>query len=92
MSVAFSFYLVYEVTGSHLNDDRHRCPATLPPLLIGPLLGVYVDRLPKKWIMMGADALRARLALIIPCSWRACPDAPAGVRRSLPDGAGSHGL
>ena len=59
-------YLVYEVTGSTLMMTVIGVLQTLPPLLLGPLLGVYVDRLPKKWIMMGADALRAGLALIIP--------------------------
>ena len=59
-------YLVYEVTGSTLMMTVIGVLQTLPPLLLGPLLGVYVDRLPKKWMMMGADALRAALALIIP--------------------------
>jgi MFS family permease len=59
-------YLVYEVTGSTLMMTAIGILQTLPPLLLGPLLGVYVDRLPKKWMMMGADALRAALALIIP--------------------------
>jgi DHA3 family macrolide efflux protein-like MFS transporter len=44
---------------------------TLPPLLLSPLLGVYVDRFSKKWIMMGADAFRAGLALIIPLLYAA---------------------
>lgn len=59
-------YLVYEVTGSTLMMTVIGVLQTLPPLLIGPLLGVYVDRLPKKQMMMAADALRATLALIIP--------------------------
>jgi MFS family permease len=59
-------YLVYEVTGSTLMMTVIGVLQTLPPLLFGPLLGVYVDRLPKKWMMMGVDALRAVLALIIP--------------------------
>ena len=59
-------YLVYEVTGSTLMMTVIGVLQTLPPLLLGPLLGVYVDRLPKKWMMMGADGLRAALALIIP--------------------------
>ena len=59
-------YLVYEVTGSTLMMTVIGVLQTLPSLLLGPLLGVYVGRLPKKWIMMGADTLRAGLALIIP--------------------------
>ena len=45
-------YLVYEVTGSTLMMTVIGVLQTLPPLLLGPLLGVYVDRLPKKWMMM----------------------------------------
>ena len=59
-------YLVYEVTGSTLKMTVIGVLQTLPPLLFGPLLGAYVDRLPKKRMMMGVDALRAGLALIIP--------------------------
>ena len=59
-------YLVYEVTGSTLMMTVIGVLQTVPPLLLGPLLGVYVDRWPKKWMMMGADAIRASLALVIP--------------------------
>lgn len=59
-------YLVYEVTQSTLMMTVIGILQTLPPLLLGPLLGVYVDRFPKKRIMMGADAVRAGLALVIP--------------------------
>ena len=64
-------YLVYDLTSSTLLMTVIGILQTLPPLILGPLLGVYVDRLPKKWMMMGVDALRAGLALIIPLLYAA---------------------
>ncbi len=59
-------YLVYNLTNSTLMTTVIGVLQTLPSLMLGPVLGVYIDRFPKKWIMMGADTLRAGLALIIP--------------------------
>lgn len=59
-------YLVYNLTSSTLMMTVIGILETLPPLIFGPLLGVYIDRFPKKWVMMGVDTLRAGLALIIP--------------------------
>ena len=59
-------YLVYNLTNSTLMMTVIGVLQTLPPLILGPLLGVYIDRLPKKWVMIGVDTLRAGLALIIP--------------------------
>ncbi len=39
---------------------------TIPPLLFGPLIGVYLDRLPKKAVMVWVDLVRAWLTLLIP--------------------------
>jgi MFS family permease len=64
-------YLVYNLTSSTLMMTVIGILQTLPPLILGPLLGVYVDRLPKKWMMMAVDALRAGLALIIPLLYAA---------------------
>jgi MFS family permease len=64
-------YLVYNLTNSTLMTTVIGVLQTLPPLILGPILGVYIDRFPKKWIMMGADALRAGLALIIPLLYAA---------------------
>lgn len=41
---------------------------TVPPILFGPLIGVYLDWLPKKPIMILTDVLRAVLIGLIPCS------------------------
>lgn len=64
-------YLVFNLTNSTLMMTVIGVLQTLPPLLLSPVLGVYVDRFPKKWIMMSADALRAGLALIIPLLYAA---------------------
>src|SRR5215217_6011800 len=64
-------YLVYNLTNSTLMTTVIGVLQTLPPLILGPVLGVYIDRFPKKWIMMGVDALRAALALIIPLLYAA---------------------
>ena len=64
-------YLVYTLTNSTLMTTVIGVLQTLPPLILGPLLGVYIDRFPKKWIMMSVDALRAGLALIIPLLYAA---------------------
>jgi MFS transporter, DHA3 family, macrolide efflux protein len=64
-------YLVFNLTNSTLMTTMIGVLQTLPPLILGPILGVYIDRFPKKWIMMGTDTLRAGLALIIPLLYAA---------------------
>ena len=59
-------YLVYNLTGSTLKMTIIGVLQTLPPLFLGPVLGVYVDRFPKKRIMISVDVLRSGLALVIP--------------------------
>ena len=64
-------YLVYNLTNSTLMTTVIGVLQTLPPLILGPVLGVYIDRFPKKWIMMGVDTVRTGLALIIPLLYAA---------------------
>jgi MFS transporter, DHA3 family, macrolide efflux protein len=64
-------YLVYHLTQSTLKMTIIGVLETLPPLIVGPLLGVYVDRFPKQRIMMAVDGSRAGLALIIPLLYAA---------------------
>ena len=64
-------YLVFNLTNSTLMTTVIGVLQTLPPLILGPILGVYIDRFPKKWLMMGADTCRAGLALIIPLLYAA---------------------
>jgi MFS family permease len=59
-------WFVYQLTGSALKMTTVGVLQTLPPLLLGPLLGVYVDRLPKKPLMIWVDLLRTCLIPLIP--------------------------
>lgn len=61
-------WFVYSVTGSPLKTTVIGLLQTVPPILFGPLIGVYLDRLPKKPIMIVTDVLRAVLIGLIPCS------------------------
>lgn len=59
-------WFVYELTGSALKMTVIGLLQTLPPLILGPAIGVYLDRLPKKPVMIWVDLLRALLVLLIP--------------------------
>jgi MFS family permease len=61
-------WFVYSITGSPLKTTVIGLLQTVPPILFGPLIGVYLDRLPKKPIMIATDVLRAVLIGLIPCS------------------------
>jgi MFS family permease len=59
-------WFVYELTGSAMKMTMVGLLQTIPPLLFGPLIGVYLDRLPKKAVMVWVDILRAFLTFLIP--------------------------
>jgi MFS family permease len=59
-------WFVYDLTGSALKMTLVGLLQTIPPLLLGPLIGVYLDRLPKKPVMIWIDLLRTVLVLLIP--------------------------
>ncbi len=59
-------WFVYELTGSALKMTVIGLLQTLPALLLSPLIGVYVDRVPKKWLMIWIDLVRTVLVLLIP--------------------------
>jgi DHA3 family macrolide efflux protein-like MFS transporter len=59
-------WFVYDLTGSALKMTLIGLLQTLPPLVLGPLIGVYLDRLPKKPVMIWIDVLRTLLVLLIP--------------------------
>lgn len=61
-------WFVFAVTGSPLKTTVIGLLQTVPPILFGPVFGVVVDRVPKKWIMIGSDVLRAVLIGLIPCA------------------------
>jgi MFS family permease len=60
-------WFVYSITGSPLKTTIIGILQTVPPILFGPLIGVWIDRLPKKALLIGADLLRAVLIGLIPC-------------------------
>ncbi|HWF60028.1 MAG TPA: MFS transporter [Nitrospira sp.] len=60
-------WFVYAVTGSPLKTSVIGLLQTIPPIVLGPIIGVYVDRLPKKMLLITSDVLRALLIGLIPC-------------------------
>ena len=60
-------WFVYSITGSPLKTTVIGLLQTVPPIIFGPLIGVYVDRLPKKPLLIGMDVLRAILIGLVPC-------------------------
>jgi len=60
-------WFVYSVTGSALKTSVVGLLQTLPPIVLGPLIGVSVDRLPKKAILIVTDVTRGILIGLIPC-------------------------
>jgi MFS family permease len=59
-------WFVYAITGSALKMTVIGLLQTIPPLAFGPLIGVYLDRLPKKMVMVTVDFVRTFLVLLIP--------------------------
>ena len=60
-------WFVYSVTGSALKTSVIGLLQTLSPIVLGPLIGVTVDRLPKKAILIITDVARGILIGLIPC-------------------------
>jgi MFS family permease len=60
-------WFVYSVTGSALKTSVIGLLQTLSPILLGPLIGVTVDRLPKKAILIITDVARGILIGLVPC-------------------------
>ena len=59
-------WFVYQLTGSALKMTIIGLLQTIPPLVLSPLVGVYLDRLPKKPVMVILDVIRAFLIALIP--------------------------
>lgn len=64
-------WFVYELTGSALKMMVIGLLQTIPPLLFGPLIGIGLDRLSKKRVMIWVDLLRTFLVLLIPLLYAA---------------------
>jgi MFS family permease len=61
-------WFVYSITGSPLKTTAIGLLQTIPPIVCGPLIGVLVDRFPKKFILIGSNVFRALLIGFIPCA------------------------
>lgn len=59
-------WFVYELTGSAWEMTLVGVLQSLPPLLMSPFLGVYIDRLRKKSILISVDLIRVVLITLIP--------------------------
>jgi len=60
-------WFVYSVTGSPLKTSIIGVLQTAPPIVLAPLIGVAVDRLPKKTLLISSDLVRAVVLGLIPC-------------------------
>jgi len=49
---------VFEQTASTLQAAGTMVARTLPSLLLGPVAGVWVDRFPRKYVLIGVDLVR----------------------------------
>ncbi len=61
-------WFVYSITGSPVKTTIIGLIHTIPPIMLGPFIGVFVDRLPKKFFLVGANVFRAVLMGLIPCA------------------------
>jgi MFS transporter, DHA3 family, macrolide efflux protein len=59
-------WFVYSLTGSALKMTVVGLLQTIPPLLFGPIIGVFLDRLPKKAVMVWVDLIRTVMTFLIP--------------------------
>src|SRR5215467_595083 len=66
VSQDLGLWVVYELTGSPLMIAMVGLLQTIPPLMFGPIIGVYLDRLQKKKVMIWVDLIRTVLTFLIP--------------------------
>jgi MFS transporter, DHA3 family, macrolide efflux protein len=59
-------WFVYQLTGSAMKMVMIGLLQTIPPLILSPFIGVFLDRGNKKSIMVGVDLARTVLVLLIP--------------------------
>ena len=59
-------WFVYDLTGSAFKMTVIGLLQTIPPLVFGPLIGVYLDRMKKKPVMIWVDLIRMGLVMLIP--------------------------
>ncbi len=66
LSVFALFLLIFHMTGRALDMGILLIVQAVPAILIGPLAGVYVDRLQKKRILVGTNFVQGFLVFLIP--------------------------
>lgn len=59
-------WFVYELTGSAMMIATVGLLQTISPLFFGPIIGVYLDRVRKKPVMVWVDLIRTGLTFLIP--------------------------
>lgn len=59
-------WFVYQLTGSAMKMVVIGLLQTIPPLVLCPFIGVYLDRASKKRVMLWVDLIRTFLVLLIP--------------------------
>jgi MFS family permease len=59
-------WFVYQLTGSAMKMVMIGLLQTIPPLILSPLIGVYLDRANKKTVMVWVDIARTALVLLVP--------------------------
>lgn len=59
-------WFVYQLTGSALKMVVIGLLQTIPPLVLSPFIGVYLDRANKRQVMLWVDLARTLLVLLIP--------------------------
>lgn len=55
--------LVERLTGTSIHQGLMILAFTLPGVIFAPVSGIVIDRWPKKWILVGSNALRALLVI-----------------------------
>jgi len=64
MFAALPFF-VYEITGSVLATGMMFMIQVVPPLVLGSVAGVFVDRWDRRWTMIGSSLFRGAVLLIL---------------------------
>lgn len=58
-------FFVFQLTGSVLATGIMFIVEVIPPILLGSVAGVFVDRWDRKWTMIGANVVRGLLLLLL---------------------------
>ena len=58
-------FFVFQLTGSVLATGIMFIVEVIPPILFGSVAGVFVDRWDRRWTMIGANAVRGLLLLLL---------------------------